>query len=81
MHGQQGYLNPLTERFEMTDLKRIEKPAGPVDDTETLPGRKSDSYVPYGAPRGPRYGCKRARANDDRIMQLDDSSNLEYGEP
>jgi hypothetical protein len=81
MIGQQGYVNPLTEKFELTDIKRMEKPAGPVDDTETLPGKKSNSYVPYGAPRGPGYGYKRARANDGRMIQMDDPSNLEYGEP
>jgi hypothetical protein len=79
MNGQQGYTNELTEEFELTK-KRIVKPAGPVDDTETLPGRKFDSYVPYGAPRGPRHAYKRPRMNDDRTMQADESSNLPYGE-
>lgn len=54
----------------MVDNARIDKPEAPVDDTETLPGRKIDTYIPYGAPRGPRghrTGYKRMRREDDRM--------------
>jgi hypothetical protein len=70
LSGQQGYTNDETEAFELAENKRITKPEGAVDDTETLPGRKVDSYVPNGAPRGPRRdrtGYKRPRFDDSRM--------------
>ena len=70
LHGQQGYTNHLTEKFELAANARIDKPEAAVDDTETLPGKKVDTYIPYGAPRGPRGhrgGHKRTRCEDDRM--------------
>jgi hypothetical protein len=67
LSGQQGYTNEQTGTFELAENKRIIKPEGAVDNTETLPGRKVDSYVPNGAPRGPRRdrtGYKRPRFED-----------------
>ncbi|KAF1920524.1 hypothetical protein BDU57DRAFT_583910 [Ampelomyces quisqualis] len=72
LHGQQGYTNHLTQKFELVDKARIDKPEAPVDDTETLPGRKIDTYIPYGAPRGPRghrTGYKRTRREDDCMAE------------
>jgi hypothetical protein len=64
MQGQQGYTNKLTEAFELTEVNKISKPSGAIDDTETLSGRRPDHWVPSGAPRAPRAeraGFKRAR--------------------
>lgn len=72
LHGQQGYTNHLTQEFELAENSRIDKPEAPVDDTETLPSRKTDTYVPYGAPRGPRGhrpGHKRMRREDDHMAE------------
>jgi hypothetical protein len=68
MQGQQGYTNQLTKTFELTEAGRVYKPDGAIDDTETLRGRKRDSWVPSGAPRGTRSdraGFKRAREDGD----------------
>jgi hypothetical protein len=71
LHGQQGYTNHLTEKFELAHNARIDKPEAAVDDTETLPGRKIDTYTPFGAPRGPRghRPGKRTRREDDRVAE------------
>lgn len=64
MTGQLGYTHDGNDKFELLDGRNIERPDGPVDDTETLPGRRIDSYAPRGAPRGPRSerpGYKRPR--------------------
>ncbi|KAH7394033.1 hypothetical protein DE146DRAFT_633956 [Phaeosphaeria sp. MPI-PUGE-AT-0046c] len=70
--GQQGYTHNGTDKFELLDARNIERPDGPVDDTETLPGRRIDSYAPRGAPRGPRSersGYKRPRREADRFSE------------
>lgn len=70
LHGQQGYTNHLTEKFELASTARIDKPEAAVDDTETLPGKKVDTYIPFGAPRGPRghrASHKRTRREEDRM--------------
>jgi hypothetical protein len=84
LSGQQGYTNEQTEAFELTEAKRIAKPNGAVDDTETLPGKRFDRYVPSGAPTGPkalRSGNKRRRPEDARMetQEGEDHINLNYG--
>jgi hypothetical protein len=84
LSGQQGYTNEQTKAFELTEPKRIAKPNGPVDDTETLPGKKLDRYVPSGAPTGPkalRSGYKRRRPEDARMetQEREDQVDLNYG--
>jgi hypothetical protein len=65
--------------------KQDERVTGPDDDTETMVGkpfgRGGDRYVPYNAPRGPRVGSKRARGNEDKMMQVDGTTNLPYEDP
>jgi hypothetical protein len=70
MQGQLGYTNKFIKAFELTEVGRISKPNGAIDDTETLSGRKPDCWVPSGAPRAPRAdraGFKRARRDGGEI--------------
>jgi hypothetical protein len=84
LSGQQGYTNEQTKAFELAEPKRITKPDGAVDDTETLPGKKFDRYVPNGAPTGPKgfrpSGNKRRRPEDVRMetRETEDHVALNY---
>jgi hypothetical protein len=67
LHGQQGFTNELTGKFELARNAKNSKPDGAADNTESLYGRGHDSWVPSGTPRGPRGnrgGLKRPRRED-----------------
>jgi hypothetical protein len=60
LSGQQGYTNEETKAFELTEPKRVTKPDGAADNTETLPlpTKRFDRHVSSGAPKTPMADCR-----------------------